>query len=136
MSIVKELGTLDRRRGIRRIAASMIFIAATLVVASLLHLSGHAQGSRPFDADHAGIAEAIIGIVLASAATVMLRAPLRARAVGLAATVFAIVGFLVGLNFTARGVHVPDVLYHIIFLPVLVGILIVLLRTSSNGVVD
>jgi hypothetical protein len=129
MSIVKERGALGNRRGIRTIAASMIFVAATLAVASLLHLSGHVHGSRPFDADHAGIAEAIIGIVLASAATVMLRAPLRARAVGLAANAFAIVGFLVGLNFTARGGHVPDVVYHIIFLPVLVGILIVLLRT-------
>jgi hypothetical protein len=132
MSIVKERGALDSRPGIRSIAASMIFIAATLAIASLLHLSGHVHGSSPFDADHAGIAEAIIGIVLAAAATVMLRAPLRARAVGLAATAFAIVGFLIGLNFTARGGHVPDVVYHIIFLPVLVGILIVLLRTPRQ----
>ena len=49
----------------------MIFVAATLAVASGLHLSGNAHGSTPFDADHAGVAEAIIGIVLASAAIAM-----------------------------------------------------------------
>jgi hypothetical protein len=117
----------------RRVAALMIFEAATLAVASAMHLSGNVQGrSLPFNPDHAGIAEAIIGIVLAAGAVVMFRSPARAPAVGLAATGFAIVGFLVGLNFTARGGHLPDVAYHVIMLPVLIGGLIALLRSPSD----
>ena len=43
----------------------MAFVAATLAVASAAHLSGHVHGrSAPYDADHAGIAEAIICAVL------------------------------------------------------------------------
>jgi hypothetical protein len=117
----------------RRVAALMVFEAATLAVASAMHLSGNVQGrSLPFNPDHAGVAEAIIGIVLAAGAVIMFRAPARARAVGLAATGFAIVGFLVGLNFTARGGHLPDVAYHVIMLPVLIGGLIALLRSPSD----
>jgi peptidoglycan/LPS O-acetylase OafA/YrhL len=119
---------VDDRTVIRRIAAVMIVVAATLAVASALHLSGNVHGSNPFDADHAGVAEAIIGVVLACAAIAMFRAPARARAIGLAATGFAIVGFGVGLNFTARGGHIPDVAYHIIGLPVLIASLIILFR--------
>jgi hypothetical protein len=63
----------------------------------------------------------------------MFRAPARARTVGLATTGFAIVGFLVGLNFTARGGHLPDVAYHITMLPVLIGSLIVLLRAGPTA---
>jgi hypothetical protein len=117
----------------RNVAALMVFEAATLAVASGLHLAGNVQGrSLPFNPDHAGIAEAVIGIVLAAAAVVMFRSPARARAVGLAATGFAIAGFLVGLNFTARGGHLPDVAYHLVMLPILVGGLIALLRAPSE----
>jgi hypothetical protein len=117
----------------RNVAALMVFEAATLAVASGLHLAGTVQGrSLPFNPDGAGIAEAVIGIVLAAAAVVMFRSPARARPVGLAATGFAIVGFLVGLNFTARGGHLPDVTYHLVMLPILVGGLIALLRAPSE----
>jgi NAD(P)-dependent dehydrogenase (short-subunit alcohol dehydrogenase family) len=114
------------RTVVRRVAAFMAFAAGTLAVASALHLSGSVHGSEPFDAQHAGIAEAIIGTVLASGAIVMFRAPGRARTVGLATIGFAIVGFLVGLNFTARGGHLPDVAYHVILLPAFGGSMIVL----------
>ena len=88
--------------------------------------------SLPFNPDHAGIAEAIIGIVLAAAAVVMLRSPARARTVGLGATGFAIAGFLLGLSFTARGGRLPDVAYHVMMLPVLIGGLIALLRSAPG----
>jgi hypothetical protein len=116
------------RRVMCTIAALMLIEALTLAAASALHLSGHVHGSSPFDPDHAGIAEAIIGAVLACAAITMLRVPARGRMVGLAANGFAIVGFLVGLNFTTRGGHLPDVAYHLTLLPVLIGSLVVLLR--------
>jgi hypothetical protein len=116
------------RSVVHGIATLMIIEGATLAVASILHLSGDVHGSAPFDADHAGIAEAIIGIVLVGAAITMFRMPARARAVGLAGNGFAVVGFLVGLNFTARGGDLPDVAYHLTVLPFLIGSLIVLLR--------
>jgi hypothetical protein len=121
----------DGHKLTRNVAALMVFVAATLAVASGLHLAGTVQGRSPFNPDHAGVAEAVIGIVLAAGAVVMFRSPALARAVGLAATGFAIVGFLVGLNFTARGGHLPDVTYHLVLLPILVGGLIALLRAPS-----
>ena len=113
---------------LERIAWLLLFVAVTLGVASALHLSGGVHGSPPFDADHAGIAEALIGAVLAGAGLLMLRAPARARAVGLAGTAFAVVGFGVGLSFTVQGGHAPDVAYHVTLLPVLLATLLVLVR--------
>jgi hypothetical protein len=134
VSILTRRGRLADRIVIARVAALMVFEAATLAVASALHLSGSVQGrSAPFNAGHAGVAEAIIGAVLAAGAIVMFRAPARARTAGLAATGFAIIGFLVGLNFTARGGHLPDVAYHITMLPVLIGSLIVLVRAGPSA---
>jgi hypothetical protein len=134
VSILTRRGRLADRTVIRRVAVLMVFEAATLAVASAMHLAGGVQGrSAPFNADHAGVAEAIIGAVLAAAAVVMFRAPARARTVGLAATGFAIVGFLIGLNFTARGGHLPDIAYHVTMLPVLIGSLIVLLRVGTRA---
>lgn len=134
MSTTNQYGQHAEGTVIRRIAALMIVEAATLAVASALHLSGSVHGrSAPFDPDRAGVAEAIIGAVLVAAAFVMFRAPARARTVGIAATGFAIAGFLLGLSFTARGGHLPDVAYHLTMLPVLIGGLIVLLRTGSKA---
>jgi hypothetical protein len=111
----------------------MIFVAATLAVASGLHLSGSAKGqAAPFDATHAGIAEAVIGVVLAAAAMAMLRWIRSARLVGITAIVFAAAGFLVGLRFTTAGGHRPDIAYHLIILPVLVAMLFILLRTRCQ----
>jgi Na+-transporting NADH:ubiquinone oxidoreductase subunit NqrB len=134
VSTTNQYGQHAEGTVIRRIAALMIVEAATLAVASALHLSGSVHGrSAPFDPDRAGVAEAIIGAVLVAAAFVMFRAPARARTFGIAATGFAIAGFLLGLSFTARGGHLPDVAYHLTMLPVLIGGLIVLLRTGSKA---
>jgi hypothetical protein len=121
--------TAAAERTLRRVAWVLLGIAVTLFVASSLHLSGAVHGSPPYDADHAGIAEALIGVVLATCAIVMLRA--RARGAGLAGTAFAVVGFGVGLNFTSQGGHAPDIAYHVTLLPVLLVALIVLLRTRA-----
>lgn len=83
MKVLTPHGTSSESIAMRRIGAVMIFVAVTLAVASLLHLSGNVHGSDPFDADHAGMAEAIIGVVLASAAIVMFRAPLEPEKSGL-----------------------------------------------------
>ncbi|HWG73537.1 MAG TPA: hypothetical protein VG184_05740 [Acidimicrobiales bacterium] len=116
---------------VRRVAALMAVEALSLAVASALHLSGQVHGrSAPFDADHAGIAEALIAAVLGAAVLTMFRAPARARAVGIAATGFAIIGFLVGLSMTARGGDLPDIGYHVTVLPLLIGSLVVLVRAG------
>lgn len=104
----------------RRSAGVMGFVAATLAAMSALHLGGVlGDGSEPFDPTHAGIAEAAICVVLAFAALTILRGSSRARPVALAATAFAIAGFLVGLNFTVRGGGSVDIAYHATMLPLL-----------------
>ena len=115
-------------RTLQRIAWLMLFVAATLGVASALHLSGGVHGSPPFDADQAGLAEALIGVVLAGCALVMLRTPVRARGAGLAGTAFAVAGFGVGLSFTVQGGHASDIAYHVVLLPVLLVAFVVLVR--------
>jgi len=118
---------------VRRVAAVMVAVAATLAVASALHLSGLVSGrAAPYDPDGAGIAEAVIGIVLVVGAVAMYRRPGRARVIGLAATGFATAGFLVGLSITVRGGHWPDIAYHLAVLPVLIGILVVLMRRRRS----
>lgn len=112
----------------------MIAIAASLAVASVVHLAGHVHGrSDLFDARDAGIAEAVIGAVLLAGAAAMLSVPARARAVGLTATGFAIVGFLVGLSITARAGHLPDIAYHLTVLPFLIGAFGVLHRSPRRS---
>jgi hypothetical protein len=114
---------------IRVVALVLLVVAASLIVASTLHLAGlvHGQGGS-FDADHAGIAEAVIAVALLGAAITMRRAPAHARTVGLAAAAFAVVGFLVGLRFTLGGGHLPDIAYHLTGLPILIGSVIALWR--------
>src|SRR5206468_2382320 len=115
MGTATDPGTHEDRAVVRRIAALMAFVAVTLVVASVLHLSGSVHGrSSPFNGEHAGIAEALIGAVLAGGAITMLRTPGAARTIGLATTAFAVVGFLIGLSFTVRGGYLPDISYHLV----------------------
>jgi hypothetical protein len=124
-------GLVRARTRVRLVAALMLVEAASLAVASGLHLSGRVAGrGNLYDAGDAGIAEAVIGAVLLAAAVLMLRRPGLARAAGLAAGGFATLGFLVGLSITARGGHWPDIAYHLTVLPLLVGGLFALWRAG------
>ena len=126
--------TVRDRLVVRRVAGTLAAVATSLAVASAMHLAVrvHGRAEPPFDADHAGIAEAVIGTVLVIAVVVMLRSPARARLAGLAAAGFATAGFLWGLSITARGGHWPDIAYHLVVLPVLVGSLVVLVRAGRQ----
>jgi hypothetical protein len=127
------LEAMNVRLVVRAVATVMLGVAVTLAVASGLHLSGHVTGrSEPFDAEHAGIAEALIGAVLFGSAIAMLYLPRQARPIGIAATGFATAGFLWGLNMTAQGGHWPDITYHLTLLPVLIGSLVVLARVRDR----
>jgi hypothetical protein len=120
----------------RRIAILMGLEAATLAVASFVHLAGGAPAGStpPFDAGEAGVAEAIIGAVLAVGAIAVARGVSRARTAALAASSFAIVGFLVGLRFTAEGGDDADLAYHLAMLPVLVVTLVLVVRSGRREV--
>lgn len=109
----------SRRR--RVIAALMILEALSLAVISALHLSGVITGgTKPYNPEAAGIAEAVIGVVLIAGAVLVLRSPRQGRTAALAATGFAIAGFLLGLVFTISGGQPADVAYHATVLPLLI----------------
>ena len=109
-----------------KVAALMGFVAATLVVASALHLAGIVDdGSPPFDPNRAGIAEAVIAVVLAAGAVALVRG---ARRAALGAVVFALAGFGVGLSMTIRGHATGDIAYHATMLPLLLLALALLSR--------
>lgn len=133
MTIHREHPSALARRH-RRIGVVIGVEAATLALASFLHLAGFVHGhARPFTADGAGIAEAAIAIVLAGGAGALLRPGARGRAVALAATGFAIAGLLYGLRISTQGGDVPDIVYHATLLPSLIVTFALLLRTSKRG---
>jgi hypothetical protein len=109
----------------RWLAALLALVAATLVLMSSLHLSGVVdEGSKPFDHVHAGVAEAVIALVLLGGAAALLLATRHARALATASLGFAIVGFVIGLTFTIRGGGAIDIAYHVTILPLLLLMLV------------
>jgi hypothetical protein len=116
--------------GRSRIAGLIGLVALSLAVFSALHLSGtiHA-GAKPHTPNDAGIAEAVICVVLVAGLISLLRAPDRGRTDALVAVGFAILGFIVGLSSTLQGGSAIDLAYHLTALPVLIAILILLART-------
>jgi hypothetical protein len=113
----------------RLIATLMGLEAVTLVIISSLHLSGVlGGGAKPFNPTAAGIAEALIAVVLVLGSLALGPGTARGREAALAATAFAIIGFLVGLGFTLRGGDAIDVAYHAVMLPILLLTIVALLR--------
>jgi hypothetical protein len=105
--------------------------AASLAVMSSLHLTGTlAGGSKPFQANDAGIAEALICLALNAGAAAIARRWPNARAIALGTVAFAILGFLIGLNFTARGGDAIDIAYHATVLPLLLLTLFLVWRQA------
>ncbi|HEY1651432.1 MAG TPA: hypothetical protein VGG09_06070 [Acidimicrobiales bacterium] len=122
------------RRIVRTIGALMVVVAVSLAVAATVHLSGQVHGrAKSFDADGAGVAEAIIGIVVAVGALAVLRRSSKARTIVLTTTCFAIIGFAGGLTFTTQGGAWPDIAYHLTVLPILIASLIVLVRVDPSA---
>jgi hypothetical protein len=114
------------------ILALIVFEAATLAVVSSLHLAGAtAKGKPPFDATSAGIAEAVICLVLILSIASNLRRSPSGWLAAVAAVTFTIVGFLVGLTFTLRGGSSADIAYHTSMLPILIATLALLLRSPD-----
>jgi hypothetical protein len=108
----------------------MTVIAVSLVVMSAFHLGGVLdEGSDPFDPDQAAVSEAAIALALFWGAGALRGGSARGRVVALATVGFAILGFAVGLNFTARGAGAFDVAYHLVGLPLLAWAALALLRS-------
>jgi peptidoglycan/LPS O-acetylase OafA/YrhL len=117
----------------RRIAFAMGLEALTLAVMALLHLTSSLGGGlNSFSAPDAGVAEAVIGIVLAYGAVSLMRGAPRARAIAIASTALAIVGFVIGLGSTLRGGDAGDIAYHVTMLPLLVLTLRALVRRPAQ----
>jgi peptidoglycan/LPS O-acetylase OafA/YrhL len=127
-----QLATRKKASVVPVVALMTGVVAVSLAVASTLHLSGSVSGrAKPFNPDAAGIAEAVIGLVLAVAAVALWRLRERARALGLSALGFAIAGFCLGLSITSRSGHWPDIAYHAGVLPVLAVAFVALLRAPD-----
>jgi hypothetical protein len=115
----------------RLIAALMALEAASLAVASTLHLASLVHGRGPsFSATWAGAAEAVVGLVLLSGATTLARRGTQGRPAALAATGFATAGFIYGLSITAQAGDLPDITYHATVLPLLILTLVLIIRAK------
>jgi hypothetical protein len=105
--------------------------AASLAVMSTLHLSGIlAGGANMSDHTQAGIAEAIIGVVLLGGAVALRRG---SRTAARFSVGFAIVGFIIGLSFALPSGDAIDITYHSTVLPVLVITFAALHRNRTRG---
>lgn len=112
---------------LQKTALVMLLVAGSLAVVSPLHLAGALGAhSASYNGTAAGVAEAIIGVGLVLGAAALWRNGSAGCGLAIAATVFAIAGFILGISITARSGYVPDIAYHASVLPVLVGVLIVL----------
>jgi peptidoglycan/LPS O-acetylase OafA/YrhL len=125
---------MEERQVLKMIAASMVIVTASLAVMSSLHLAGVVgTDAKSYNGTAAGVAEAIIAVALAAGAIALRRDPVAGRNAAIAALVFAVAGFLLGISITAQSGYVPDIAYHASVLPILIGDLVVLLATRRSG---
>ena len=110
----------------------LLLEGASFVFAGLVHFGVLARG---YEHGSAAIAESVIGAVLLVALTLTWVLPAWARALGIAAQAFALLGTLVGAFTIAIGVGprtVPDVVYHAVILLVLAWGLVVTARATAG----
>lgn len=106
----------------RGVGAAMAVAAVTFLVASLVH-SGMMDGLGMHDRfDGATVPELVIGVVLLAGSVPVLARSRRARPFAAIAAGFAIVGTIVGLNFTLPTGRAGDIAYHVAILTFLVVI--------------
>ena len=110
----------------------LLIEGASFVIAGLAHFGVLARG---YEHGSAAIAESVIGAVLLVALTLTWVLPPWARALGIAAQAFGLLGTLVGAFTIAIGVGprtVPDVMYHAAILLVLAWGLVVAARAPAG----
>ena len=112
----------------RKIRLILLFEAAAFFVASLIHSGVIIQG---YEHDGARIAEGVIGAVLLLGLALTWAGEAWARRAALASQVFALLGTGVGLFTVIIGVGprtVPDVIYHVAIILVLIAGLVAMRR--------
>jgi hypothetical protein len=122
----------------RAIALLMACETATLVLASLLHFGvtirlGGLSVHDPFSG--AAVPEAIIATALACGTVGVLTRPAAAWPLALGTTVFAVLGFLVGLRFTVFGggpARIGDIAYHLTGLALLLTTITLVLSPAGR----
>lgn len=108
----------------------LIVEAASFILAALIHWGVIATG---YEYGGAAIPEGVIGLVLLGGFVLSLIASARTRVIGLAAQGFALAGTLIGVFVTIIGVGpntLPDVLFHIGILAVLLSGIVVTVRSG------
>lgn len=123
---------MPRRPSARSIRLFLLVEALSFLAASLVHAGVLVGG---YEHPRARTAESVIGLVLLAGLAVASLRPARARAAGLAAQGFALLGTCVGLAMVAIGVGpqtVPDLVYHVAILLVLAAGLVVAARAGSR----
>jgi hypothetical protein len=114
----------------------MLFEAATFVIAALIHSGMLIQG---YQHSEASAAEGIIAIVLLVGAALTWIRPAWVRQIGLAAQGLALFGTLIGVFVIAIGIGprtVPDVVYHIGIVIVLIWGLVFAARAQSDRAIN
>ncbi|TAN24772.1 MAG: hypothetical protein EPN30_06500 [Actinomycetota bacterium] len=112
----------------------MVVVALTLAVASTIHFGVELAGiDDPFPG--AALPEAIIAVVVFAGAVAAVLSVPRAWGWALGTTIFAIIGFLVGLRFTlfgGRPIVSGDVVYHLAGLLILIVTAVLLLSRPGH----
>jgi hypothetical protein len=117
-----------------RIRAFLLVEAVAFAAAALVHFGVLVHG---YEHRQARVAESVIALVLVGGLIVSWSRPTLTREAGLAAQGFALLGTLVGLFTIAVGVGprtVPDVVYHVGIVAVLIWGLLVAARAPSERV--
>jgi hypothetical protein len=116
----------------RTIRLFLLLEGATFVIASIIHGGALVDG---YAHRQARIAESIIAVVLLGGLALTWIVPRRTRSIGLVAQTLALVGTLMGVTAIALGVGprtVPDIVYHVGIIIVLVWGLVVARRAKSE----
>lgn len=111
----------------------LLFEAATFAMAAMIHAGFLVRG---YEHPRARIAESVIALVLFGGLVLSLMSPAWTRRAGLIAQGFALLGTLVGIFTIIVGVGprtLPDVIYHVAIVAVLVWGLIVA-RSAPAGI--
>ena len=104
----------------------MLLTAASLAVVSVLHLSNLIGGGGPDRPGAAGVAEAVICLVMLAGARALARGHRNGLAAARASVAFAIAGFILGLTLTLQGGDAFDIAYHLAGLTVLLATVVLL----------
>lgn len=116
----------------RSIRVLLLAEAVTFAVAALVHFGILVDG---YQHPQAGIPETLIALTLLAGMAGTYMRPMRAPTAGLVAQALALLGTLVGIFTIIVGIGpqtIPDIIYHVAIVAVLIFGIVVALRTRSD----